>query len=173
MALQISLLDSQKHDRSGFCCGQDSLDTYIRKQASQDLKKRVSTVFVLIDAPETSVLAYYTLSAYTVNVAALDEASAKRLPRYPALPATLLGRLAIDNSQKGKRFGELLLIDSLKKSLDASIQVASLAVIAEALDESALSFYLKYGFQPFKQEPMKLYLPMKSIETLCQDLGLY
>jgi predicted GNAT family N-acyltransferase len=172
MVLQISLLDSQKHDRSSFCCGQETLDTYIRKQASQDLKKRVSTVFVLIDDPETSVLAYYTLSAYTIDIAALDEPFAKRLPRYPALPATLLGRLAVDNSQKGKRFGELLLIDSLKKSLDASIQVASLAVIAEALDESALSFYLKYGFQPFKQEPMKLYLPMKSVEMLCQDLGL-
>ena len=172
MVLQISPLDSQKHDRSGFCCGQESLDTYIRKQASQDLKKRVSTVFVLIDYPETSVLAYYTLSAYTVNIAALDETFAKRLPRYPALPATLLGRLAVDNSQKGKRFGELLLIDSLKKFLNASIQVASLAIIAEALDESALSFYLKYGFQPFQQEPMKLYLPMKSVEMLCQDLGL-
>jgi predicted GNAT family N-acyltransferase len=171
MALQISLLDSQKHDRSNFCCGQGTLDTYIRKQASQDLKKRVSTVFVLIDDPETSVLAYYTLSAYTIDIAALDEPFAKRLPRYPALPATLLGRLAVDNSQKGKRFGELLLIDSLKKSLNASIQVASLAIIAEALDESALSFYLKYGFQPFKQEPMKLYLPMKSVEMLCQDLG--
>jgi hypothetical protein len=166
MALQISLLDSQKHDRSSFCCGQESLDIYIRKQASQDLKERVSTVFVLIDNPETSVLAYYTLSAYTVNVAALDETYAKRLPHYPALPATLLGRLA----QKGKRFGELLLIDSLKKSLDASIQVASLAIIAEASDENALSFYLKYGFQPFPQEPMKLYLSMKSVEMLCQDL---
>jgi predicted GNAT family N-acyltransferase len=171
MVLKICLLDSQKHDRSNFCCGQETLDTYIRKQASQDLKKRVSTVFVLIDDPETSVLAYYTLSAYTIDIAALDETFAKRLPRYPALPATLLGRLAVDNSQKGKRFGELLLIDSLKKSLDASIQVASLAIIAEALDESALSFYLKYGFQPFKQEPMKLYLPMKSVEMLCQDLG--
>ena len=170
--LQISPLDSQKHDRSKFCCGQDTLDTYIRKQASQDLKKRVSTVFVLIDHPETSVLAYYTLSAYTIDIAALDEPFAKRLPRYPVLPATLLGRLAVDNSQKGKRFGELLLIDSLQKSLDASIQVASLAIIAEALDESALSFYLKYGFQPFKQEPMKLYLPMKSVEMLCQDLGI-
>jgi predicted GNAT family N-acyltransferase len=172
MVLKISLLDSQKHDRSGFYCGQESLNIYIRKQASQDLKKRVAMVFVLIDDPETSVLAYYTLSAYTIDIAALDETFAKRLPRYPALPATLLGRLAVDNSQKGKRFGELLLIDSLKKSLDASIQVASLAVIAEALDENALSFYLKYGFQPFKQEPMKLYLPMKSVERLCQDLGI-
>jgi len=145
---------------------------YIRKQASQDLKKRVATAFVLIDDPGTSVLAYYTLSAYTVNINALDEALVKRLPRYPLLPATLLGRLAVDNSQKGKGFGELMLIDALKKSLDTTAQVASMAVIVEALDEEALGFYLKYGFQPFRQEPMKLYLPMKSIKELCQDIGI-
>lgn len=172
MVLKISLLDSRTHVRSSFCCGENSLDTYIRKQASQDLKKRVSTVFVLIDDPEMNVLAYYTLSSYTVDVAALEESFAKRLPRYPALPATLLGRLAVDNDQKGKRFGELLLIDALKKSLDTAMQVASLAVIAEALDERALNFYIKYGFKQFNQEPMKLYFPMKSIEELCQNLGI-
>jgi predicted GNAT family N-acyltransferase len=79
----------------------------------------------------------------------LEESFAKRLPRYPLLPATLLGRLAVDNDQKGKQLGELLLIDALKKSLDIAIQVASLAVVAKALDESALSFYTKYGFKPF------------------------
>lgn len=172
MVLKINLLDSRTHIRSSFCCGEESLDTYIRKQASQDLKKRVSTVFVLIDDPEMNVLAYYTLSSYTVDVAALEGSFAKRLPRYPALPATLLGRLAVDNNQKGKRFGELLLIDALKKSLDATMQVASLAVIAEALDEKALSFYIKYGFKQFNQEPMKLYLPMKSVEELCKNLEI-
>lgn len=172
MVLKINLLDSRTHIRSSFCCGEESLDTYIRKQASQDLKKRVSTVFVLIDDPEMNVLAYYTLSSYTVDVAALEGSFAKRLPRYPALPATLLGRLAVDNKQRGKRFGELLLIDALKKSLDATMQVASLAVIAEALDEKALSFYIKYGFKQFNQEPMKLYLPMKSVEELCKNLEI-
>jgi len=172
MVLKIEPLDGRRHVRSDFCCGKDSLDNYIRNQASQDLKRRVSTVFVLTDSPEISVLAYYTLSSYTVNITALDEAFAKRLPRYPLLPATLLGRLAVDNRQKGKRLGELLLVDALKKSLDTATQVASLAVIAEALDEQALGFYAKYGFQQFRQEPMKLYLPMKSIEELCQDIGI-
>ena len=172
MVLKINLLDGQKHIRLSFCCGNESLDSYIRKQASQDLKKRVSTIFVLIDDPDMHILAYYTLSSYTVNIAALDESFAKRLPRYPALPATLLGRLAVDNDQKGKRFGELLLIDALKRSLEAAMQVASLAVIAEALDERALSFYIKYGFKQFSQEPMKLYLPMKSVEELCQNFGI-
>lgn len=172
MVLKIEPLDSRRHVRSNFCCGKDSLDNYICKQASQDFKRRVSTVFVLIDNPEFNIFAYYTLSSYTVDITALDEDFAKRLPRYPQLPTTLLGRLGVDNRQKGKRFGELMLVDALKRSLNASAQIASLAVIAEALDERALDFYIKYGFQQFRQNPMKLYLPMKSVEELCQNLGV-
>jgi predicted GNAT family N-acyltransferase len=166
--VKIDLLDSRRHIRSNFCCGQESLDNYIRKQASQDLKKRVSTVFVLVDAPESKVLAYYTLSSYAIDIKGLDEAFAKQLPRYPLLPTTLLGRLAVDKSQQGQGFGELLLVDALKKSLDASKQVGSVAVIVEALDDKSVSFYVKYGFQQLKHEPMKLYLPMKSVK----DLGI-
>jgi predicted GNAT family N-acyltransferase len=172
MVLRIDPLDSRRHVRSDFCCGKDSLDNYIHKQASQDLKRRVSTVFVLTDDPDINVLAYYTLSTYTIEIQELDQAFAKQLPRYPLLPATLLGRLAVDQKQKGKGFGELLLIDALKKSLYASVQVASLAVIAEALDEEASNFYIKYGFQQFRQAPLKLYLPMKSVEFLYQTLDI-
>lgn len=136
MTLKIESLDSRKHERSQFSCGRDSLNTYIIKQASQDLKRRVSTTFVLINEPEIEVLAYYTLSSYTVQITALNESLAKRLPRYPLLPATLLGRLAVDEKQKGKEFGELMLIDALRKSLEVSKKVASLAVVAEAIDES-------------------------------------
>jgi predicted GNAT family N-acyltransferase len=166
MVLTIEPLNTRKHIRSGFSCGKDSLDDYICKQASQDLKKRITTVFVLFDDPDFDVLAYYTLSSFTVEITSLDNAFAKRLPRYPLLPATLLNRLAVDNKRKSQGLGGLMLIDALKKSLDVSKQVASLAVIAEALDEQALNFYKKYGFQQFTQDPMKLYLPMKSIEAL-------
>ncbi|MGV2830004.1 GNAT family N-acetyltransferase [Myxosarcina sp. GI1(2024)] len=172
MTLKIESLDSRKHERSQFSCGRDSLNTYIIKQASQDLKRRVSTTFVLINEPEIEVLAYYTLSSYTVQITALNESLAKRLPRYPLLPATLLGRLAVDEKQKGKEFGELMLIDALRKSLEVSKKVASLAVVAEAIDEKAVSFYLKYGFQPFRQNPTKLYLPMKTIEVLCKNFEI-
>ncbi|MEZ2237088.1 GNAT family N-acetyltransferase [Microcoleus sp.] len=96
----------------------------------------------------------------------------KKLPRYPLLPATLLGRLAVDRTYQGQHLGELILIDALTKALLATAQVASLAVIAEALDEPAANFYQKYGFQKFKQNPMKLYLPMKSVEELCQNSNI-
>jgi predicted GNAT family N-acyltransferase len=166
MTLTIEPFDAKTHLRSDFCCGEPTLDTYIRKQASQDLKRRVATVFILIDAPNIRVLGYYTLSAYTVNITALQEDFSRRLPRYPKLPATLLGRLAVDSAHKKQGLGELLLVDALKKTLETSRQIGSLAVIVEALNQQARSFYLKYGFINFKQDSMKLYLPIKSLEDL-------
>jgi GNAT superfamily N-acetyltransferase len=168
MALTIELLDSKKHNRKLFFCGNDSLNNYIRKQASQDLKKKVATVFVLIDSPKVDIIAYYTLSAYTIDITNLDPAFAKGIPRYPLLPATLLGRLAVDSTYQGKGIGELVLIDALKRVLNVTSQVASLAVIVDAIDENALSFYQKYGFRQFQQYPLKLYLPINSIaEIFC------
>lgn len=166
MTLTIELLDSKKHNRSCFSCGNESLDNYIRSQASQDLKKKIATVFVLIDLPNTDVIAYYTLSSYTIDIDKLDEAFAKGIPRYPLLPATLLGRLAVDNTFQGRGMGKVVLIDALKRALDATAQVASLAVVVEAIDENAVCFYQKYGFRQFKQYPLKLYLPFKSIASV-------
>ena len=111
MALTIELLDKKKHNRSAFISGNDSLDNYIRKGASQELKKKVSTVFVLIDSPNIDIIAYYTLSSYTIDASNLNEDFAKTVPRYPLLPATLLGRLAVSQSHQGKGIGELVLID--------------------------------------------------------------
>lgn len=159
--LKIELLDGKKHKRSVFSCGNDSLDNYIRRQASQDLKKKVATVFVLIDAPNVDIIGYYTLSSYTVEIASLDETFSKSLPRYPLLPATLLGRLAVDIKCQG--FGELMLMDALKRVLDATVQIASLAVVVEVINEDGVGFYQKYGFQQFREYPLKLYLPTKSI----------
>jgi hypothetical protein len=70
-----------------------------------------------------------------------------------------------------------MLLDAVKRAINASTQVASLAVIAEALDEQVVNFYIKYGFikysfQQFKQSPMKLYIPMQSVEELVQNLGI-
>ena len=105
-----------------------------------------------------------------MSLAELDESIIKRLPRYPLLPATLLDRLAVDVRHKGKRLLPLMLIDALKKSLLATVTVASLAVIVEAINEAAASFYRKYGFQEFKSNNSRLYLPMQSIAKL--DLNI-
>jgi predicted GNAT family N-acyltransferase len=166
MALKISPFDKSNHIRDLFSCDEESLDNYIRRGVSQDIKRRIAAVYVLTDEPDNEVLGYYTLSSYTIEITALEESFTRKFPRYPLLPATLLGRLAVDENQKGKGFGQLLLLDSMKRSLAISKDIASLALVVDALNEKALSFYLKYGFKQFKDEPKKLYYPMEYIEKI-------
>jgi len=166
MALLFEPLQSKRHERLGFACGQESLDRYLRERASQDQKRNVASAFVLVDPPSPQVVAYYTLSAYVVELGELDAKTAKRLPRYPHLPATLLGRLAVSRDRQGEGLGELVLMDALHRALLATAQVASMAVVAEALDEAAGAFYRRYGFQQFQGHPLKLYLPMQTIRQL-------
>jgi predicted GNAT family N-acyltransferase len=166
MSLSIDLLDSKKHDRTLFNCGDNSLDDYIKTRASQELKKRVSTPFVLTDSPDCQVLGYYCLSSYAIAMVEIEASTAKKLPRYPLLPAILIGRLAVDSGHQGKLYGKRLLLDALKRSCDISRQVATIAVVVDAKGDDAVSFYRRYGFAEFQTDPLKLYILMESIEKL-------
>lgn len=161
----ITLL-TKEHDRSVFCCGVNALDRYVQEQATQDMRKHVAATFVLTQKNERAVLGYYTLSATSIALDDLPENISKKLPKYPLVPATLLGRLAVDKNQHDKKFGELLLIDALHRSYNASSEIGSMAVVVDAKDEKAISFYQKYGFIVFSDQPHKLFLPMKVIENL-------
>lgn len=88
------------------------------------------------------------------------------LPKYPLLPATLLGRLAIDQSYQKQGWGDCLLMDALYRSY--LNEIASIAVVVDALDEGAVSFYEHYQFIRFPERPHRLFLPMKTIQTLFQ-----
>jgi GNAT superfamily N-acetyltransferase len=126
----------------------------------------VAAAFVLIDDKTSVIAGFYTLSAISIELQDLPEAISKKLPRYRLVPATLLGRLALDQQFHGKGLGEFLLLDALKRSLDHSGQVGSTAVIVDSKESEALGFYLKYGFMQFRDEPLRLFLPMKTIEKL-------
>jgi predicted GNAT family N-acyltransferase len=164
MSLSIDLLNTKQHDRSAFQCGLDSLDDYIKTKASQELKNRVSTPFVLTDSPLRQVLGYYCISSYSISMVEIETSTAKKLPRYPLLPAILLGRLAVDVSCQGKGYGDLLVADALKRALAASNQVSSVAVVVDAISQDAARFYRRYGFTEFQTDPMKLYISMVEIE---------
>jgi len=156
---------ARSHDREQFGCGVPELDNYLRRQARLDAERNVAAAFVMVDdAAPSQIRGYYTLSAYTVTVEEIPLALQKKLPRYPRLPATLLGRLARDQRFPGA--GQLLLIDALKRSHALRTQVASLAVVAEAKDERALSFYLKFGFLPLGSDPRRVFLPMDTVAQL-------
>lgn len=153
------------HDRVAFSCGVEALDNYLRKQASQDAAKRVAVCFVLTPDGKT-IAGFYTLSQYAVDLVALPDALAKKLPKYPEVPATLLGRLAVSRDFKGRGLGEFLLLDALSRALVQSRQVASAALLVDAKDDAARKFYERYGFLALPNVPDRLFLPMKTIEKL-------
>jgi predicted GNAT family N-acyltransferase len=160
-------LDKRTHDRMGFSCGDDRLDSYLKTQASQDLEKRVAAVMVLTPDGKT-IAGYYTLSQYSIDLLSVPEEAARklRLPKYPELPATLLGRLARNQSFRGLGIGELLLMGALQRALDQSRSVASTAVVVDAKDQQAKSFYLEYGFIELPDHPNRVFLPTATIEKM-------
>ena len=155
-----------QHDRTAFHCGAEELDRYLKQQARQDADKRVAAPFVAVRPPETVVLGYYSLSASVLTLTDLPDELARKLPRYPQLPVTLLGRLAVDQATKGQGLGEHLLLDALHRSLTHADQIAAMAVVVDAKDENAAAFYQHYGFIPLQNQPRRLFVPMRSIAQL-------
>ena len=154
------------HDRSTFACGHPALDRYLQQQARQDAEKLVAAPLVLTGPPSATVLGYYTLSAAHIEADKLPAELAKRLPRYPNLPVTLLGRLAVEQRCKGKGLGALLLVHALQNSLAAAAQIAAIAVVVDAKDEAAAAFYRRFGFIALQAEPARLFLPLKTVAKL-------
>ena len=153
------------HDRAAFSCGSEALDNYLKTQASQDIAKRVAACFVLTPKGKT-VAGFYTLSQYSVDLVALPEEIVKKLPKYPEVPATLVGRLAISERFRGQGLGEFLLLDALYRCLQQSKQVASAAVVVDAKYDAAKRFYEHFGFLSLPETPNRLFLPIKTIERL-------
>ncbi|MDO9594685.1 MAG: GNAT family N-acetyltransferase [Lutibacter sp.] len=155
-----------EHKKNEFCCETELLDNYLHQQASQDVKRKLSACFVLIENNSNLIKGYYTLSNNSIPLSLIPESIKKQLPKsYKSIPTTLLGRLAIDKNHQGNGFGKLLLIDALKRSYIISKSVGSFAVIVDPLNNDSESFYNKYGFIKLPDSG-KMFLPMKTIKQL-------
>ncbi len=162
-ALRVEALSDQ-HDRESFASGVEPLDRYLRQQAGQDARRRVASCFVLIREKDRGPIGYYTLAATSIALAELPELLAKRLPRYPAVPATLMGRLAVDARYQGQGHGEFMLFDAFSRVLRNDI--ASYAFVVDAKDDTAARFYSRYRFIPFVEGGRRLFVPMVEIAKL-------
>lgn len=161
-SLRVEALGPQ-HDRSSFVSGAEALDRYLRSQAGQDARKNMAAPFVLV-LPDGTIGGYYTLSATGVKLTEFPTEITRKLPRYPLVPATLLGRLAVDQNYQGRGYGRFLLADALFRA--ARSEIASFAVIVDAKDDSARRFYERESFLPLPDQPMKLFRPMADIRQL-------
>jgi GNAT superfamily N-acetyltransferase len=154
------------HDRAEFTCGVEILESYLKTQASQDMRRKANAVFVLVpqDSPHR-IAGYFTLCAYGLAPGTIPDAARKYIPRYPVVSATLIGRLAVSTSFQGQRLGSLLLAEALRKAYENSAIVGSSMVVVDAIDERAVRFYLAHGFIKLP-ESMRLVLPLPTIAEL-------
>jgi ribosomal protein S18 acetylase RimI-like enzyme len=145
------------HDRRVFSCGVAELDRYFQQQVTQDIRRRITNCFVAI-TEDDAIAGYYTLASGSIPITELPEEPAKRLPRYPSLPAVRIGRLAVDAKFRGQGFGRLLLWDAAARALRA--EQANFTLLVDAKDDAAVAFYQHYGFVAFATAPRVLFLPL-------------
>ncbi len=146
----------RRHDRSAFVSGVPTLDDWFHRRASQDQRRRVAQVFVALD--EKGIVGFYSLSMFTLALESPPERLAHKLPRYDAIPAALIGRLARHQRAKGSGLGDLLVADAVKRVLSAAESVAAYAIVVDAKDERGRLFDASHGFISLPSRPNRLFL---------------
>jgi GNAT superfamily N-acetyltransferase len=158
--LVIEQLHAKGHDRAAFACGEPSLDTYLREQATQHHRAGIATTHVLVDdAAPGNVLGYYTLSAAQLLLTDLQETDRRRLPRYP-VPAIRMARLAVALAEQGKGRGDFLLAHAVARCLSLRDHLGVRVLVVDALHEKVAKFYRAYGFRESSESSRTLYLPL-------------
>lgn len=154
-----------QHDRSQFDCGVSVLNEYLAKYAKQDVKRKASAVFVLVERSEPKrVRGFYTLCATSVALSELPEEFSKKLPRYPEIPAILVGRLARDVSYPG--VGTLLLSDAITRCVRVAGEIAASLIVVDSKGDAATRFYQKFGFISLPNLADRMFLTMQTAENL-------
>ncbi|KMO42061.1 acetyltransferase [Methylobacterium variabile] len=149
---------SKDHDRTGFSCGHEKVDAYFRQAVSQDVKRKYATCFVAREVATGRVAGFYTLSSSNVPLKDVPAELAKKLPRYPTVPAVLIGWMGRDQAFRGTGIGEALLFDAIRTV--ATAPIGTHAIFADAIDERAAAFYAAFGFMPLLEQPLRLFLPV-------------
>ncbi len=162
-----------RHDRSGFECGVEVLNIWLKQTALQHQGKGISRAFVAVPADESaaqswaqagfgvevnSILGFYALTSAFVLTEDLPAKQAKRYPRQ--IPVTRLGRLATRSDMQGQGLGQLLLADAVNRARTAAQAVGSAGLFVDAKNEALARFYRRYGFTPAADQPLKLFLSL-------------
>jgi GNAT superfamily N-acetyltransferase len=151
------------HRRGRFDCGVPTLNRYLRELATQDVRRGVASCFVALDADD-AIIGFYTLAAAHIPLQDLLPEIARRLPRYPMVPAARVGRLAVDLSRQRQSVGGFLLIDAIGRTIRS--EVAASALLVDAKDDAAEAFYRRQGFEALASAPGSLFLMLDTARRL-------
>ena len=167
MQIKIELLN-RSHDRESFDCGVEALNGFLKKHAFQNQKNHINNTFIAIDddlksSEKKEVLGFYTLSTGQIDVDSLPKKM--KHPKYPVSIARL-ARLATDLKYQQQGIGGFLLYDALQKIKIASNLMGIFAVVVDAKNDLAKSFYERYGFVPLEDTALTLCLPTAVLNKL-------
>src|ERR1035441_2667128 len=150
------------HDRAAFCCGDDALDRYFQTQVTQDMRRRITNCFVVVEIATGHVAAYYTLSAASIPLVDLPPDEARRLPCYPTLPAVRIGRLAVERRFQRRGLGELMLMNAVHRTMQDA--AAAFALLLDRKSDLVAGLYWRSRFRPFAGKPSTLFLPLATAQ---------
>ena len=159
------------HHRSEFDCGVDQLNQYLKRIARQHLNKGMSRTFVLIDDDKpTEILGFYTLAACEVLCEKLPRKYSKKYPSKA--PAAKLARLAVAKKNQRRGFGALMLVNAIERVLKVSENLGIIGFFVDAKNKEAQGYYEQFGFIPFPDNPLELFLPIATLQKAYDSIVL-
>lgn len=167
MTLTEPLLITAEHDASDFDCGHSALDHWLKIHAWPNEARRASRTFVVVQ--DRTIKAYYLIAAGAISHEHATGRVRRNMP--DPVPMALLGRLAVDRTIQGRGYGHGLLKDALSRIVLAADLIAVRGVLVDAIDDTAKSFYMKFGFSPSPVLPMKLMITLEQAERAMRASG--
>lgn len=162
---------SRRHDRKRFDCGVGALNGYLTTMASQHMKKGISRTFVLIDSDaSTTILGFFTLAGCEVVTTGLPLEYAKKYPLKA--PAAKLARLAVSTYRQHQGLGAIMMVESMKRCLEVSNSIGIIGIFVDAKNAEAREYYEQYGFIPLREDPLELFLPLKTLRLAMEASDL-
>lgn len=158
-SLRFEPFDRRRHDRSGFDCGVAALNEYLRTSLGQHGRRDLTRGYVAVDAGNR-VAGYFTLAAGRLSVSVFPERGG--VPAKMPLPTTLLARLAVDRAWPGRGLGAALLAYALRVAVQGAESIASAVIEVDAKDDTARSFYARFGFRSLSDDRLHMFLPMET-----------
>ena len=173
----IEPFDPSRHDRTGFSCGIEQVDNYFRKTANKLAKADNVRFFVMAD-PEGQVIGFYAINAHAVQYDELPTRYARSRPSHGNIPAAYISMIGRDRKFQGGGYGGDLLVDALRRIDRAAAALGIAVVMLDVLDcgdaarvARRQALYAAYGFMPLVSNPLRRFLPMKTVQELIGHLA--
>ncbi len=128
------------------------------------MQTAASRTYVVCASGSQQVIGYFALSMG--QILALDVTGSMRRNMPAAIPAVVLGRLAIDLAWQGKGLGRVMLADIVRRALRASAEISARLVIVHAISPAAEAFYMHHGFTRLPVEAPPLALDLVKFEKM-------